>query len=547
MCDAQYCCGLMDKLRYSGIEGGAAPRLLTEATMSMFTGPAIQFSLASSCNVDELVQPSSEDCEAYALYLHLPHLSHLRKRRSWPGWSSEPLIRPALHGLELVFRMISSVFCDHRAYIDKGEWLRRLEGLANAQLELISLICEGDSNAPTVTMQQQSAAVSPTPSSSQKATGPKPHNPVKSSRESLLARMATWKMAQGLVTRLHLATEAHMSRVPFTLGLGEPNLSGKPVLEYDKICTPSEVYACLQAAPGSPEDHALATAHQIVECWLVVAQGLVKIVEEKVSNGNSGGAADKCWILERIWKLFTSTMDLLQVMDPDDFMKLKQTLAIKPKPGSSTKPGPSAGHGAVAFCLRSTMLRTVTKACKELRSLVPKVVGVEVDPKGGPRLQEAIMELFNSHGQRTRGYPYDRPNYAHQSGTIHLLQAFQAIEVAIRQFYFSYRLLVITIMGSGEYTGAIQSEISGADVLQELYSEPPYFPSIDGARTFLGDFWHHKMGTEQARKCMSPPRSAIPEAEGTQQALAATPQQESIGKPSESRQQERPQNLTIRV
>jgi hypothetical protein len=37
-----------------------------------------------------------------------------------------------------------------------------------------------------------------------------------------------------------------MARAPFTLGLGEPNLSGKPILEYDRICTPLEVRLFLE-------------------------------------------------------------------------------------------------------------------------------------------------------------------------------------------------------------------------------------------------------------------------------------------------------------
>lgn len=65
-----------------------------------------------------------------------------------------------------------------------------------------------------------------------------------------------------------------------------------------------------------------------MEAWLEVAQGLLGNVEEKVKAGNSEGAAKSCWIVERVWKLLISNMDLLQVMDPDDFMRLKHELAI---------------------------------------------------------------------------------------------------------------------------------------------------------------------------------------------------------------------------
>lgn len=64
----------------------------------------------------------------------------------------------------------------------------------------------------------------------------------------------------------------------------------------------------------------------------MVAQGLLKAIEERVKAGDSEGAARKCWIVEKVWKLLLATMDLLQVMDPDDFMRLKHELAINTKP-----------------------------------------------------------------------------------------------------------------------------------------------------------------------------------------------------------------------
>jgi hypothetical protein len=257
-----------------------------------------------------------------------------------------------------------------------------------------------------------------------------------------------------------------------------------------------QIYACRQSAPGHPEDHTLLTVHQIMEAWLEVAQGLLEVIEENVKSSNSEAAAKSCWLVERVWKLLMSTMDLLHIMDPDDFMKLKHELAINTS--SQLGVDTSVEHiGGGAYCLRSRMLRKVTEACKELRHLVPKVVGVEADPKGGPRLQEAVMDLFHSHGMCTHAVaPYGRP-LAYHSSTIHLLQAFQAVEAAVRQFYFSYQQLVVAVMGSGEYKGSAQTEISAADALSQIYFEPPYFPSLDGAKTFLGNYWHNSRELEE--------------------------------------------------
>ncbi|CAM6022681.1 unnamed protein product [Sphagnum balticum] len=456
--------------------------------------PLLLYSVVSmgspSCVMRSCVLASAIEVqvEGYELYLHLPELRRLWRTRLYPEvWPNERIVKPALHGLEMVFRMISSVLCDTRPYIDGDEWLRRLESLANMQLELLSCIVERDQEVPTIKPSSHVGAES-SPHVVWHKSGSRAVVS-RLSQESLLPRLAAWRTAQSVGARLQIAIESHMARAPFTLGLGEPNLTGKPILEYDKICTPLEIYACRQSALGHPEDHTLSTVHQIMEAWLEVAQGLLETVEEKVKASNSEAAAKTCWLVERVWKLLISNMDLLQIMDPDDFMQLKHELAIN----TSSQ----LGIDTSAYCLRSTMLRKVTKACKELRHLVPKVVGVEADPKGGPRLQEAVMDLFHSHGMCTHAVaPYSR-QMAYHSSTIHLLQAFQAVEAAVRQFYFSYQQLVIAVMGSGEYKGSLQTEISAADALSQIYFEPPYFPSLDGAKTFLGNYWNHNPELEE--------------------------------------------------
>lgn len=60
----------------------------------------------------------------------------------------------------------------------------------------------------------------------------------RTSEESLLPHLDTWKSVEAMVSRIWLAIEGHMQRTPFALGLGEPNMSGKPLLEYDRICKP---------------------------------------------------------------------------------------------------------------------------------------------------------------------------------------------------------------------------------------------------------------------------------------------------------------------
>jgi len=64
------------------------------------------------------------------------------------------------------------------------------------------------------------------------------------------------------------------------------------------------------------------------------------------------------------------------------------------------------------------MLQEVTQVCKELWHLVSKVVGMEADPKGGPQLQEAIMEFFHIYGNM------ETSSSSSHSSVIHLLHLF---------------------------------------------------------------------------------------------------------------------------
>ncbi|XP_058093672.1 nematode resistance protein-like HSPRO2 isoform X2 [Magnolia sinica] len=118
-------------------------------------------------------------------------------------------------------------------------------------------------------------------------------------------------------------------------------------------------------------------------------------------------------------------------MDPDDFLRLKNQLSIK------------ATNESEAFCFRSMALIELTQSSKDLKRRLPDILGVEVDPKGGPRIQEAAMAIFHRKGDVAK---------------IHLLQAFQAIERAVKRFYFAYRQLIgATILSADAITQDQQS------------------------------------------------------------------------------------------
>ncbi|XP_068668997.1 nematode resistance protein-like HSPRO2 [Aristolochia californica] len=433
--------------------------------------------------VGDLIPASTSATLAYEQYLRLPELSKLWSGRDFPGWKTESLLRPALQGLEITFRFVSLVLSDTRPYTNQQEWKRRLEALALHQIELIGTICEEESSevetrgaAPIADLSSANGVLARDRSMSEVWKAPGATSVVnRTSEASLLPRLASWHKSEDIATKIAFAIECQMQRSPFTLGIGEPNLSGKPNLEYDLVCRRAELHA-LKKNPldiKNLENQTLFTTHRILECWVFAARELLSRVEKRIEEKEYEKSASDCWLLERIWKLLGEIEDLHLLMDPDDFLRLKNQLAIK-----------ASESGSAAFCFRSKALLELTRSSKDLRHKVPQVLGVEVDPTGGPRVQEAAMKLFHRRSDCSK---------------IHLLQAFQAIEGAVKRFFFGYRELVVISMGSLEAkessNGIAQAE--PADQLSQIFLEPPYFPSLDAAKTFLGVYWQYQQFPEK--------------------------------------------------
>ncbi|KAJ0987872.1 hypothetical protein J5N97_006228 [Dioscorea zingiberensis] len=416
---------------------------------------------------------------AYEHYLRLPDLTKLLSAKAFPAWEKESIIKPALQALEITFRFISLSLSDPRPYSNQSEWKRKLEFLAMHQLELIASICEDEKaggSAPIAKLGSPSGVLT-RDWSSQEVWQVSGASPVvsRTSEASLLPRLASWEKSEDIASKILLNIECQMHRCPFTLGLGEPNLAGKPNLEYDLVVRPSDLHSLKK--PSSPssvrniENDTLFTIHQILESWLFAARELLKRIGVRLDGKEWERAASDCWILDGIWKLLSEVEQLHVLMDPNDFLRLKSQLAIQARPGSE------------ALCFRSAALLDLTRSSKDLKRRVPWILGVEVDPKGGPRVQDAAMLLFHSQSRAPRGKD--------AVARLHLLQAFQAIEGAMKSFFFAYRHLMVTVMGSLEASGNVAEP---SDTLAHMFLEPPYFPSLDSAKTFLGEFWWRQRG-----------------------------------------------------
>ncbi|KAI3458579.1 hypothetical protein Pfo_015242 [Paulownia fortunei] len=424
----------------------------------------------------ELSAASDSSCSAYEHYLRLPELKKLWGAAEFPGWKSESVIKPAFSGLEITFRFMSTVLSDPRPYANRREWRRRVQGLATSEIEIIALLCEEDEEdsetrgtIPIVDL-TSAGGVLASKNSSAEVWKMSDDTVVVSqvSEESLLPRLATWEKFEEVARKIQYSIECQMQGCPYTLGLGEPNMSGKPSLNYDLICKPAELHA-LKKCPNDDvdsknfENRTLYSTYQILESWIRVAKELLARISDEIDSRRYERASSHCWILERVWAIINQIEDLHLLMDPDDFLRLKNQLMIK------------ASSESELFCFRSRELVEITKSSKDLKHKVPAVLEVEVDPTGGPRIQDAAMELYRRKEEFAK---------------IHLLQAMQAVEAAVKRFYFCYKQLLAVVMGSLEANGNVES----GDLLSQLFLEPTYFPSLDAAKTFLGERWSHETG-----------------------------------------------------
>ncbi|KAG4975221.1 hypothetical protein AAZX31_11G231700 [Glycine max] len=397
-------------------------------------------------------------CATYDYYLRLPQLRKLWNSSDFPNWNNEPILKPILQALEITFRFLSIVLSDPRPYSNHREWTRRIESLITHQIEIIAILCEDEEQNSDTRGTAPTADLSRNNSSESRSY----------SEASLLPRLATWYKSKDVAQRILLSVECQMRRCSYTLGLGEPNLAGKPSLLYDLVCKPNEIHA-LKTTPydervENHENHALHATHQIAESWIHASRKVLERIADAVLSRTFEKAAEDCYAVERIWKLLAEVEDLHLMMDPDDFLRLKNQLSVK-----------SSGGETASFCFRSKELVELTKMCRDLRHKVPEILEVEVDPKGGPRIQEAAMKLYVSKSAFEK---------------VHLLQAMQAIEAAMKRFFYAYKQVLAVVMGSSEANGnRVGLSCDSADSLTQIFLEPTYFPSLDAAKTFLGYLW----------------------------------------------------------
>ncbi|OAY46225.1 nematode resistance protein-like HSPRO2 [Manihot esculenta] len=430
------------------------------------------------------VPASDSSCSAYEHYLRLPELRKLWTCKEFPDWKNESILKPALQALEITFRLVSTILSDPRPYANRREWKRRLESLATSQIQLVAILCEdneedGDTRgtAPVFDLRSSNGILGRDGSYAEVwKVSPETTVVNLTSEASLLPLLATWQKSEDIAQKILYTIECEMRQCPYTLGLGEPNLAGKPNLHFDAICKPSDVHS-LKKNPydqiDNHENQTLYTIHQILESWIQVAKELIKRVIERIESKKFDKASSDCYLLERIWKLLSEIEDLHLLLDPDDFLRLKNQLLMRSLDETEE------------FCFRSRALVEITKSCKDLKHKVPEILGVEVDPKGGPRIQEAAMRLYSEKRE------FDK---------ISLLQGLQATEAALKRFFYGYKQLLVVVMGSLEAKGnRILATSETCDSLSQLFMEPTYYPSLDAAKTFLGEFWSHEQDGSEKR------------------------------------------------
>ncbi|XP_028207855.1 nematode resistance protein-like HSPRO2 [Glycine soja] len=209
--------------------------------------------------------------------------------------------------------------------------------------------------------------------------------------------------------KILLLVECQVKRCSYTLGLSELKLAGKSSLLYDLMCKLNEIHLLKTTSYDERlENHENHALHWIVKSWIHTSQKVLERIADAVLSITFKKVAEDYYVVERIWKLLTEVEDLHLMMDPNNFLRLKNQLSVK-----------SCSDETASFCFRSKELVELTKMCRDLRHKVSEILEVEVDPKGGSRIQEAVMKLYVSKNAFEK---------------VHLLQAIEELSIKILEF-----------------------------------------------------------------------------------------------------------------
>nr|DAD38584.1 TPA_asm: hypothetical protein HUJ06_012906 [Nelumbo nucifera] len=206
---------------------------------------------------------------------------------------------------------------------NQHEWRCQLESLATHQIKIIAILCKDDVEVV------QTCGTAPMA--------------VLNSSNDVLARnrsFAIWNHPGGTPIVSH-TNEASMLPRLVTWQKSE-DIASKILFSTN----PSD-----RRNLDNHENQTLFTTHQMLELWIQ----LLLVIQASL-------------------EAFHRVEDLYLFIDPEGFLRLKNQLAV------------NALIESEAFYFRSKALIEITKSSKYLKQRVPIILGMEVDPKGGPKV-----------------------------------------------------------------------------------------------------------------------------------------------------------------
>jgi hypothetical protein len=119
--------------------------------------------------------------------------------------------------------------------------------------ELVAALCEGKRCAPLAELSVSEGLLSRACSASEvwQLPGSAAVVVCHASEASLLPRLAALERSETVTAKIRYAIEGQMQGCALSLGLGEPNLAGKPVLEYSLLPTYPAPHPREQLTPRS--------------------------------------------------------------------------------------------------------------------------------------------------------------------------------------------------------------------------------------------------------------------------------------------------------
>ncbi|MEM8535332.1 MAG: nuclear transport factor 2 family protein [Chloroflexota bacterium] len=248
----------------------------------------------------------------YEIYISLQPLTQLWHSES--RWPLQTTVMCAFQSIELMLRLIDEVATTHETWLFPERRLERFVEVLLHEYRLTARLLRDLATSDDLIFASGYTDVSP----GLETLAFLHRNRVQAISDQFFLLFKELPFAIGVEEQLNILRQQK--------GLGRYPLSDKPVLDYVRIVSPTQVMANRPAEVCGPEEHLFITIHQSIECWMHLVHRLMGVATTEARSGHWLAAAQHIEHASQCVYLTAELGELLNLMTLADFQPLRVQL-----------------------------------------------------------------------------------------------------------------------------------------------------------------------------------------------------------------------------